>query len=322
MLKLWRKLNEMGVMGINTRNLDYISQYNPRKLFPLVDNKILTKTLAMKNGIQVPELYLEVSSESMLPKLVQFLQVNSDCAIKPAHGAGGDGIIILTNRRNSRFRKITGDHINLENLLHHVSNILSGLYSLGGSRDSAMVEYRIQSDPILERITYQGVPDLRIITLLGFPIMAMLRLPTKQSDGKANLHQGAVGVGIDLASGTTMEGVWQNEIIDIHPDSGHTLSGLVLPHWEKCLEIAASCYELTGMGYLGVDLVLDKSIGPMMLELNARPGLNIQIANHTGLLRRCTEIEAFLRENGQIPCKDRIAFSQIKFANVQKSESA
>jgi len=37
--------------------------------------------------------------------------------------------------------------------------------------------------------------------------MAMLRLPTKESGGKANLQQGAIGLGIDMASGVTTSAV-------------------------------------------------------------------------------------------------------------------
>ena len=57
------------------------------------------------------------------------------------------------------------------------------------------------------------------------------------------------------------------------------------------MNLAARSYELTGLGYQGVDLVLDKDKGPLILELNARPGLNIQIANRAGLLTRLQLVE-------------------------------
>ena len=37
--------------------------------------------------------------------------------------------------------------------------------------------------------------------------------------------------------------------------------------------------------------MLDKTHGPMMLELNARPGLAIQIANGKGLIGRLQKID-------------------------------
>ncbi len=153
-----------------------------------------------------------------------------------------------------------------------------------------MVEYRVRADPLFDEITYQGVPDLRTIVYRGYPVMAMVRLPTLASDGKANLHQGAVGVGIDIATGVTRGGVLGNEPIAEHPDTDHPLAGIQIPGWRELLELAARCYEITGLGYLGVDVVLDRDLGPLILELNARPGLNIQIANRRGLLERLRRV--------------------------------
>jgi predicted ATP-grasp superfamily ATP-dependent carboligase len=51
-----------------------------------------------------------------------------------------------------------------------------------------------------------------------------------------------------------------------------------------------------GLGYLGVDIVLDPRRGPLLLEANARPGLAIQHANAAGLVPRLQEIETRLRE--------------------------
>jgi alpha-L-glutamate ligase-like protein len=161
-----------------------------------------------------------------------------------------------------------------------------------------MVEYRVRFDPIFNDVSYQGVPDLRIIVYRGFPLMCMVRLPTRQSDGKANLHQGAVGAGINIATGITLPAVGiGNIIVDEHPDTGATISGRTIPHWERILDMAARCYELTGLGYLGADIVLDAERGPLLLELNARPGLNVQIANQDGLRRRIRMLDPLVGQS-------------------------
>ncbi|MCF5827374.1 alpha-L-glutamate ligase-like protein, partial [Pseudomonas syringae] len=176
------------------------------------------------------------------------------------------------------------------------SSILPGLYSLGGPRDRALNESRVTPGQIFKGFSYEGVPDIRIIVLMGYPVMAMLRLPTRQSGGKANLHQGAIGVGVDLATGITLKGTWLNSIITKHPDTTNAVDGVQLPNWDGFMKLAAECYELCGLGYIGVDMVLDQEKGPLILELNARPGLNIQIANDCGLTHRTQAVEARLEQ--------------------------
>ena len=120
--------------------------------------------------------------------------------------------------------------------------------------------------------------------------MAMVRLPTRASHGKANLHQGAVGAGIDLATGITLDGVIGTEVVTQHPTRRTRSRACACRTGTTILDISARCYELTGLGYIGVDIVLDRDLGPLVLELNARPGLAIQIANRQGLLRRLEDL--------------------------------
>lgn len=288
-----RKLRERGVLGLNERNTEYIMRFNPRRLYPLVDDKLRTKEVAIAAGIAVPQLYGVIRTEHDILGLSQMVRDVQDFAIKPAHGSGGDGIMIVAGR-NPRlpgvYRLVDGSMISEAEIAFHLSNILSGQFSLGGHRDVALLEYCIKVDPIFSEHSYQGVPDIRVIVLRGYPAMAMIRLPTRRSRGKANLHQGAVGAGLDLATGVTTFGVSGNHQIADHPDTGAPIAGLAIPRWEYLLTLAARCYELTGLGYIGVDIVLDRQYGPLILELNARPGLNIQICNRAGLRHRLERI--------------------------------
>ncbi|KTD17994.1 alpha-L-glutamate ligase-like protein [Legionella jordanis] len=313
MLQLYRRLRKRGVLSINQRNSDYVLRYNPRKLYPLVDDKLQTKKLAVQAGIAVPKLYEIIDSEHQIRNLDAILSPYKDFVIKPAHGAGGDGIIVITDRVFGRYRQINGKLFSTQELSYHLSSLLTGAYSLGGHNDYAIIEHRVVVDPVFKEVSYEGIPDIRIITLLGYPAMAMARLPTRLSGGKANLHQGAIGVGINLATGKTLGGVFHNDAIDYHPDTLAPIVDITVPYWDKILEIAASCYELTGLGYLGVDIVLDRDHGPLMLELNARPGLNIQIANREGGLKRYRKIEAQAAKEKQ-PIAARIAYSKEEFA--------
>jgi alpha-L-glutamate ligase-like protein len=311
MLGLARRLADLGIMGINRRNAEFTLAHNPRCYYPLVDDKLRTKELAATAGIPVPELYGVVETEYQVRHLPGWLKGHEDFVIKPAHGSGGQGILVIAGRAGANYRTVSGEMLRLEELNHHVFNILGGLYSLGGQTDAALIEYRVRFDPVFDHICYQGVPDVRIIVFLGVPVMGMLRLPTRESGGKANLHQGAIGAGIDLAGGLTLKGVSRHQIVSEHPDTGHSIQGLAIPHWETLLTIAARAFELTGLGYVGVDLVLDQDLGPLLLELNARPGLAIQIANAAGLIHRVKLVEQYFPELRTV--EERIAFAQQHF---------
>lgn len=299
---------------MNRRNVKYISRLNDRKNFPLVDDKLKTKRIAEAASIAVPVLFDTIRYQSELRNLHDRLEKYAKFVVKPAQGSGGRGILVIVDREGDYFIKPSGEYLDLEDIHRHISNILSGLYSLGGKYDVAMVEELVEFDPVFDYYSFEGVPDIRVVMYKGFPAMAMLRCSTRESDGKANLHQGAVGVGIDIATGNALNAVQHNTPVTKHPDTKHNFSQLQVPHWENILSLAASCYEITGLGYLGVDIVLDKNRGPLILELNARSGLAIQIANDEGALPRFNLID---KQEAGMSAEDRVAFS-IKHFSRQK----
>lgn len=283
---IWRfyTLARNGVMGINERNVRLVNELNPRRLMRLVNDKIVTKTLAGEAGIAVPELYGTIANPFDMRRLKGLIERPEGCVIKPANGSQGNGILVLMGpMQGGGYRLGNGRRISFDDVRFHVNNILSGMYSLSGQPDRAMVEYRVTFDDVFDAISFRGVPDIRIIVLRGLPIAGMLRLPTAESDGKANLHKGGVGVGLDLISGVTRRGMQNGRVVDQHPDTAHDLTGFQVPHWDHMLDMAARAFEVTGLGYLGADIVLDKARGPLLLELNARPGISIQVANRQGL---------------------------------------
>lgn len=280
------KLAELGILGMNRRNISFIGKHNPRRNYRLVDDKLLTKKAALEQEIPVPELYGIVERQQQIAGLADLLKHYDGFVIKPSQGSGGKGILVITGRRGNHYIKSSGVEISVEEIGRHISNTLAGLHSLGGRNDRAMIEALISFDPCLEGYSYEGIPDIRVVAFKGVPVMAMMRCATHSSDGKANLHQGAVGVGLDIATGKSVGAVQHGELVTTHPDTGAEFSSLVIPHWDRILDLAASCVEMTGLGYLGVDIVLDRNYGPMLLELNARPGLAIQVANQAGLRHR------------------------------------
>ncbi len=286
-----KKLRNAGVLGMNGRNYGVIGKLNNRRLYPLVDDKVQTKLLANKHGINTPRLIGVIEHQYEVHNILEIVKNHKEFVIKPAHGSGGRGVLVIRNYSTNNFTTASGKILNYKEIYQYISNILSGLYSLGGQYDVAVIEELVHFSNIFENYSFQGIPDVRVIVYKGFPAMAMTRLATRASGGRANLHQGAVGVGLDIHSGKTLRAVMNNMPITTHPDTGVDLFTLNVPLWREHLEIASKAYEMTGLGYLGADIVLDELRGPMMLELNARPGLAIQIANGIGLAGRIEEIE-------------------------------
>lgn len=307
------ELRALGVVGINMRNARYLLPNNSRKLYKLVDDKLQTKALAEAEGLSVPETYAVIRSPHDTSRLEKILANRQSFVIKPACGSGGKGVLVIDGRKDGHYLKPSGASLSGDELRHHVSNILAGLYSLGGQRDCALVEYRVRPAKVLTQISYQGAPDIRLVMLYGYPVMAMLRAATKESDGRANLHQGALGIGIDLATGRTIRAVHHGKPVTRHPDLEMDLIGIQLPEWSKILDIAVTCQEMTGLGYLGVDLMIDETIGPLMIEVNARPGLAIQMANGVGLMRRLEPVVAQHALHPGVGHFEKIAFSQKHF---------
>lgn len=305
----WGRLVSKGILGINQRNAEYIARYNPRKNYPLVDDKRKSKALASKVGIPVPELYGVIEIEHQIEDLPDLVADKAAFVVKPARGSGGEGILIIDGRSRGGYITVKGQILSQLEIAHHISNILSGMYSLGGKPDVALIEHRVDFDAHFTHVSFQGVPDIRTLVFKGIPVMSMLRLPTRTSNGKANLHQGAVGVGINMSNGITTGGIWHDRSLQRHPDTGNDLAGIQVPDWVNILRLNSRCYDLSGMGFIGVDIVLDKQLGPLLLEINARPGLSIQMANCSGLLPRLRCIEALSVVPDEL--EDRIIMAQL-----------
>lgn len=305
------------MLGLNERNAELIMRLNPRHLYPRVDNKVLTKKLSLEAGMAVPDLYGLISNQGEVREFAGIVAERDSFVIKPANGSGGEGIVVITGRskrKRDTFRLSNGMLVTVGELEHHISNIVGGQYSLTGNPDTALIEYCVKFDPLFNDVSFQGVPDVRVIVYRGYPVMAMVRLPTRSSDGKANLHKGAVGAGIDITTGYTLGGVVRNDVIDEHPDTGGLIGGLKIPRWEFILESSSRGLEVTGLGYLGVDIVIDRELGPLILEMNARPGLNIQIANGEGLTNRLKRIDRIF--NAAETPEQRAAASQREFSDT------
>jgi alpha-L-glutamate ligase-like protein len=311
-----RRLRQLGILGMNRRNAACILDHNPRSKFPIVDDKMKMHRLCREIDVPTPAVYAEVTSYSMLRRLSEVLGDRSDFVIKPNRGSAGRGVLVVTGRDQRGYLRHNGERLERDDLKQHLSDILSGMFSLGGQPDSALVQQRIRLHPAFAAVTFAGIPDIRVVLYRNEPAMAMLRLPTKQSGGRANLHQGGIGTGIDLDSGVTHHAVQRNRFVEFHPDTGRRVVGVSVPCWDEVIRMSRRVAEAVGLGYIGVDIVIDESEGPMLLEANARPGLAIQIANGRGLIPRLEAIDAMLERQPRT-----ISIEQVRAARaVERTE--
>lgn len=269
------------VLGINRRNAVVIHEANKRRDLVLANDKTISKHVLAEHGMPVPPTFAVLSEVKDIKTHWASMTAHKTFVVKPAQGLRGSKILVLTRTRGGWLTP-GGTFYTPAMLQQHIADIILGSHS-GGKRDKALIEQRVYPHPFFTDIYPIGLPDLRVITHEGRVVQAMLRVPTDASDGKANLCQGAIGIGIDINTGTLQEGFLNNVYFREHPDSGAALPGRQIPFWEEIIQISKHTAALMPLRYLGIDIVIDRTAGPMILEINARPGLQIQNTNRTGL---------------------------------------
>jgi len=274
------------VLGINARNLSVIYPKNPRRGFRKVDDKLLCKTALESVGVPVPRTLFVVEAYRDLRGLNAAIKPLSGFVVKPANASGGKGILVVRRRPDGSMvaTGARGDRsLTEEDVGEHIAQILAGLVNPARLNERVFLEQLLEPDDVLGGMAYKGLPDVRLIMDDGRPVMAMVRVPTRRSAGRANLHQGAIGLGVDLDTGRTSFAILGNRSISNHPDTRQPLTPVSVPFWEKILDMSKRSASCVDLGYIGVDLIIDRRLGPVVIELNARPGLNIQLANRRGL---------------------------------------
>ncbi|MCF7812755.1 DUF1704 domain-containing protein [Candidatus Gracilibacteria bacterium] len=287
-----------GILGINSRNLDYIAKYNSYANKKFADNKIFTKHFLESRGIGVAKIYQVVQKHNELTSDF-FDSLPNSFVIKPNRGYGGAGILVIVQKQGRFWVTASGKKIDQEFLYRHCVAILDGKYSISGMYDQVIFEERLEPHPDFRKLSDIGLPDIRVIVFNMVPVLAMLRVPTYESEGKANMEVGAVALGIDIGTGKTIGGAQYSHYIRKMPN-GQPTTGFQVPFWDEILYAGSKIQQSTHIGFLGVDLVITKT-GVKVLEINARSGLKIQIANKVPLktrLEKVTDVKVLTPEDG------------------------
>jgi alpha-L-glutamate ligase-like protein len=293
MINWWK--NKADILGLNERNLLYVRKYNSRSAKLIADNKVITKKVLSKANIPSTKIIHIIGSKAQL-NTFDFGKLPRSFVVKPANGVAGGGIIIVVNKnKDGDFIKADGGVVSPERLYLHIQTILEGKFSHKNKPDVTIFEDRIKSYRGFKDYTYRGAPDIRILLFKKVPVMAMIRWPTIDSRGKANLSEGAAASGIDIATGITTHSIKESKngrITNIEYVAGTTIrySGVRIPYWEAILKYSVKAAGASGLGFCAVDFLLDDNKGPLIVELNARPGLRIQLVNEDGLKGRLRQL--------------------------------
>lgn len=270
------------VLGMNARNA-HIAEQNPRAAVRLVNDKQATKDALRAAGSPTSDTILLVEHGSQL-RDAPWRDLPDEWALKPNQGLGGNGIMLAAGRDGDRWHTASCRAITALDVKDHMRSILDGEFS-GRSADAALVEPLIHAHPELDRLSYRGLPDIRVMCLGPEPRLAMMRLPTARSGGRANLHQQAIGAAVDLDTGRVVRAWAGGRELHDHPDTGEHVVGALVPCWSEVVDAASRCAAATGLRYLGADIVVDRDRGPLVLEVNARPGLQVQNVTGQGLMQ-------------------------------------
>ena len=286
------------ILGMNARDQLYCSlNSNDAKRFGF--SKLKAKEFLRKHSIQVAQLYGILMFQEQV-KTFDWKAIPSGFAIKPSNGSAGKGVLVLQkyDKKKRGWVDVSGKLYTLNDLQFHASNILEGQYSTWGSFPNVIIEERIPIHPDLEQYVQFGTPDVRVIVFNNIPVMAMVRLPTIESGGRANLDQGAIALGIDMGTGKTLFGVsGKKAVLKTFPDTNISTVGIQIPFWNDVLKTAVRAANATNLIYMGADIFLHPEKGPMIAEVNAYPGLSIQLANRAGLHKRLQRIEDMQARN-------------------------
>ncbi len=311
------------ILGLNARTQLFSYHYNKKRGKAIAASKIKTEKALKEAGVPTPPILAKFRKPEEIINF-DWKSLPGAFALKPSRGLGGQGIIVAKKKTKDEEGWITTARrrVNIDDLKLHALDILEGAYSMHNRTDTAFIQEYVGRHKAFRKYAYRGTPDIRVIVFNKVPVMAMIRFPTKDSGGRSNLHQGAIGVGVDIATGITTKAIWYGEYIRYKPGTKRKLHGIKIPHWTSVLKIAVDAQMASGLGYVGADIMLhpDKEIGPTVVELNYQPGLQIQLANAAGLRKRLERVEDLQVRDAEHGVKIAKALFMASFADRVRAD--
>ncbi len=249
----------------------YFRQLKVRKGTPLND-KARFAEFCVAHGIRCVPTLLHLRGEHPGRALP-----DADLFVKPATGRGGRGAERWDRTAPSTFTGPGGEQLSSDDLLARLVE--------QSARRPLIVQPRMTPHAQLQPITAGALPTLRVLTCLdpaGEPqvVAAMLRTSFGANRTVDNLHAGGIGALIDLESGRLSKASnlgadarlgW----FSAHPDSAAPIEGRTVPCWEEAKAAAVAAHRcFDDRVVIGWDVAILED-GPIFVEGNGNPDLDI-----------------------------------------------
>lgn len=319
-----------GILGNNARNLLYIKKFNDKKGIRLANNKLQTKDFLVERWIPFAKTYGIISSRKELYEFDFSYLPKKNFVVKPNQWSKGQWVFIvkyieekksdeyiegkkthvfpkLLTTRGKQFQKIffqtfewrnhtwhyqIGDNILTdEEFRRRLLDILDGKHSMTLWSDKIIIEEKLIPGELFKEFCEFGLADIRVIVFNLVPVATMIRVPTKDSWGKANLAQWGIWLGIEVWSGKITSLLRKNKIYKIKfPKRFAHFQGKKIPYRNDILFLSSKVQYFVNIGYLALDRVITNE-GPKLLEINARAWLEVQKVSNTRLQKVLDKIE-------------------------------
>ena len=278
------------ILWMNKRYLKYIKAFNPKKDMKLADSKLKTKKLLQDLDIPSPKLIDVIKNRKQLQNYDFSKFEWEEFVVKPNKWSKWKWILIC-KMINKNIVKISWQLIDIDTFKKQIADILDGRYSMTMWADIAFIEEKIIPWDDFSIFCEYGLADIRLITMQLVPVMAMLRYPTKESDGKANIAAGWVWFWIDIASGK-ITSMYHNRKIYIKefPEDYKQFQWKQISYWDDILLYSSQIQYFTNIWYLWLDWTIAQP-WPNLIEINAMAGMEIQLVNGEWLENRLKKVE-------------------------------
>jgi len=199
-----------------------------------------------------------------------------DLFTKPVDLWSGAGALAWTHVAPDLWRANDGRELDQESLLGWLCEV--------SKERPHVLQVRLANHPDLAPLSRGGLCTVRVNTMRmpegGFaPLLGVLKMPRGDSVVD-NFAEGGLAAGIDPATGRLLSAVCEDarhavRRFTVHPETGATIEGRVVPFWAEVQALATRAHALfPNLVYCGLDVALGTD-GPILLEGNDCPGLDL-----------------------------------------------